>query len=491
MAEAESSANRIYIGLLGYGTVGSNVYNLINDQAVEIAQATGANIAIRKILVRDRSIPRQDAPAELFTDNFDDILNDSEISIVVELMGGIEPAFDYISSALVKDKAVVTANKQLLSQKGSYLFGLAREKGTQIRFEASVAGAIPVVKVLRESMVAADLTSVYGIVNGTTNYILSEMSRTGAKYQDALANAQEWGYAESDPTEDISGKDAAAKMAILASIAFHTAVGLDDVACVGIEHISSLDISFARNLNLTVKLLGVAKLYDDRINVRVYPALLKKDHPLATVGGAYNAVFLKGNSIDEIMLSGPGAGGIETASAVVSDIVSIIARDTPGVLKNIAPWRKLDFYPDDDVVSKFYLRLEVEDEPGVLATIAQVFGDHDVSVEGAIQQGRGAPAELVLLFDPVREAGAGGGLAGGAAQAAGAVVHCGVGGLQGQQHQQDGSAALKKDANATGCVTIEVGRDEDVVGVALAVQEQPLERARERDVVELEHFHRI
>ena len=178
---------------------------------------------------------------------------------------------------------MVTANKQLLSQKGFYLFGLAREKNTQIRFEASVAGAIPVIKVLRESMVAADLTSVYGIVNGTTNFILTEMSRTGAKYQDALANAQEWGYAEADPTEDISGKDAAAKMAILASIAFHTAVGLEDVACIGIEDISSLDISYARNLDLTVKLLGVAKLYGDRINVRVYPALLKKDHPLASV----------------------------------------------------------------------------------------------------------------------------------------------------------------------------------------------------------------
>jgi len=390
--------------MLGYGTVGSNVYNLIQDQAVEIAQATGASIAVKKILVRDISVPREDAPPGIFTDNFEDILGDPEITIVIELIGGIEPAFDYITSALEKGKAVVTANKQLLSQQGFYLFRLAREKNTQIRFEASVAGAIPVIKVLRESMVAADLTSVYGIVNGTTNYILTEMSRTGAKYEDALANAQEWGYAEADPTEDISGKDAAAKMAILASIAFHTAVGLDDVACVGIDHISSLDISYAGNLDLTVKLLGVAKLYDDRINVRVYPALLKKDHPLATVSGAYNAVFLKGNSIDEIMLSGPGAGGMETASAVVSDIVSIIARESPGVLENIAAWRQLEFYPDDDVISKFYLRLEVEDEPGVLATIAQVFGDHEVSVESVIQQGRGAHAELVMVFHPVREA---------------------------------------------------------------------------------------
>lgn len=400
---SDPGAKRISIGLLGYGTVGSSVYSLINDQALEIARTTGAAIAIKKILVRDISVPRQDAPAEIFTDDYEDIVNDPEINTIVELIGGIEPAFDYITSALEKGKSVVTANKQLLSQKGFYLFQLAREKGTQIRFEASVAGAIPVIKVLRESMVAADLTSVYGIVNGTTNFILTEMSRTGAKYGDALANAQEWGYAESDPTEDISGKDAAAKMAILASIAFHTVVDLDNVACIGIEGISSLDISYARSLDMSVKLLGVAKLYDDRINVRVYPALLKKDHPLASVSGAYNAVFLKGNSIDEIMLSGPGAGGIETASAVVGDIVSIIAREKPGVLEDITTWRELEFYPDDEVVSKFYLRLEVNDEPGVLATIAQIFGKHDVSVESVIQQGRGAHAELVMVFHPVRE----------------------------------------------------------------------------------------
>jgi len=401
---SDPGVKKISIGLLGYGTVGSSVYGLINDQALEIARTTGATITIKRILVRNISVPRQDAPAEIFTDDYDDILNDPEINTIVELIGGIEPAFDYITSALEKGKSVVTANKQLLSRKGFYLFRLAREKGTQIRFEASVAGAIPVIKVLRESMVAADLTSVYGIVNGTTNFILTEMSRTGAKYQDALANAQEWGYAESDPTEDISGKDAAAKMAILASIAFHTTVDLDDVACIGIEGISSVDISYARSLDMSVKLLGVAKLYGDRINVRVYPALLKKDHPLASVSGAYNAVFLKGNSIDEIMLSGPGAGGIETASAVVGDIVSIVARGKPGVLEDIIAWRELEFYPDDEVVSKLYLRLEVNDEPGVLATIAHIFGKHGVSVESVIQQGRGAHAELVMVFHPVKEA---------------------------------------------------------------------------------------
>jgi homoserine dehydrogenase len=395
---------KIYIGLLGYGTVGSNVYRLIEEQAKEIKKATGASISIRKILVRDPSRPRSGAPRKVFTDNFEDILGDDRISIVVELIGGTEPAIDYVTAALEKGKAVVTANKQLLSQQGFYLFKLAQEKKTQIRFEASVAGAIPIIKVLRESMVAANLNSIYGIVNGTTNYILTEMSRTGAKYSEALAKAQEWGYAEADPTEDISGKDAAAKMAILASIAFHTNVRLSDVACSGIENVSSLDIAYAHELGMTVKLLGVAKLYKDKINVRVYPALLQRDHPLASVSGAYNAVFLKGTSIDEIMLSGPGAGGMETASAVVSDIISVVARQaSPGFLEYPVAYRNLDFFPDEKVISTFYLRLEVVDKPGVLASIAKVFGDHQVSIESVIQKGRGDHAELVMVFHPVVE----------------------------------------------------------------------------------------
>ncbi len=398
-------SKKINIGLLGYGTVGSNVYSLLEGQAGEIEKATGASISIAKILVRDPALPRPGAPAELFTGNFDDILGDAGISIVVELIGGIEPAFDYVSAALEHGKAVVTANKQLLSRQGFYLFKLAQDKKTQIRFEASVAGAIPVIKVLRESMVAAGLKRIYGIVNGTTNFILTEMSRTGARYGDALARAQEWGYAEADPSEDISGKDAAAKMAILASIAYHTSVGLDDVACTGIENVSRLDIAYAQDLGFSVKLLGVARLYNDRINVRVYPALIKKDHPLASVSGANNAVFLKGAAIDEIMLSGPGAGGMETASAVVSDIVSVVARrESPGFLEYPVAYRSLEFFPDEEVVSTFYLRLEVEDEPGVLAAIASAFGKHGVSIQSVIQKGRGARAELVMVFHPVKEA---------------------------------------------------------------------------------------
>ncbi|RJQ42889.1 MAG: homoserine dehydrogenase [Gaiellales bacterium] len=394
---------RASIGLLGYGTVGSSVYRLLDEQSIEIAQATGASAGVKRILVRDISIPRSDAPAELFSDDFDELVEDEDISIIVELIGGIEPALEYVTRALEAGKAVVTANKQLLSQKGSYLFDLARRNETMIRFEASVAGAIPIIKVISESMVAADFTSIYGIVNGTTNYILTEMMRTGARYGDALARAQEWGYAEADPTEDISGKDAAAKMAILASIAFHSEVSLDDVACVGIEDISELDIAYARDFGMTLKLLGVAKLYDGRINVRVYPALLDREHPLASVNGAYNAVFLKGNSIDEVMLSGPGAGGIETASAVVGDIVSIMARPVAGRLDYPRTHNGLELFPDDEVVSTFYLRLEVDDEPGVLAQISQVFGEHEVSIESVLQKGRGQHAELVMVFHPVAE----------------------------------------------------------------------------------------
>ncbi len=398
-----SRTQSINIGLLGYGTVGSNVYQLLEEQSGEIAKASGATISIKKILVRESDVPRSGAPSDMFTTDFADIIDDQDITIIVELIGGTEPAFDYITEALEKGKAVVTANKQLISQQGFYLFKLSQEKKTQIKFEASVAGAIPVIRVLRESMVAANLTSIYGIVNGTTNFILSEMSKTGARYEDALARAQEWGYAEADPTEDISGLDAAAKMAILASIAFHSTVKLGDVDCAGIEDINPLDIEYARELGLTLKLLGVAKLYQDKVNVRVYPALLSREHPLASVNGAYNAVFLEGDAIDEIMLSGPGAGGMETASAVVSDIVSIVSRRTPGFLEYPVAYKELEFFDGEDVISTFYLRLEVEDVPGVLASIASVFGDHQVGIQSVIQKGRGAHAELVMVFHPVAE----------------------------------------------------------------------------------------
>jgi homoserine dehydrogenase len=402
---ADRMTENINIGLLGYGTVGSNLFRLLEEQAEEIVQATGMNIAISKILVRDPTLPRSGAPEGIFTGDYHEIVNDDSISIVVELIGSVEPAFDYITEALEKGKAVVTANKQLISKQGSYLFKLSQDKKTQIKFEASVAGAIPVIRVLRESMAVTNIQSIYGIVNGTTNFILTEMSRTGAKYEDALANAQEWGYAEADPTEDVSGADAAAKMAILASIAFHSTVKLDNVDCAGIQDINPLDIEYARDLGFTIKLLGVAKLYHDQVNVRVYPALLSHDHPLASVSGAYNAVFLQGSAIDEIMLSGPGAGGMETASAVVSDIVSIVSRKTPGFLEYPVAYKELDFFADDEVVSTFYLRLEVDDKPGVLASIASIFGDHDVSIEQVLQKGRGVHAELVMVFHPVKEKG--------------------------------------------------------------------------------------
>ncbi len=393
----------IKIGLLGYGTVGSNVFRLLEEQSEEILQSSGAAISVSRILVRDAAAAHSGAPPELFTTDFGEILDDDEISIIVELIGGIDPAYEYISAALEKGKAVVTANKQLISQQGSYLFELSRRRQTQIKFEASVAGAIPVIRVIRESMAAAGIESIHGIVNGTTNFILTEMTRTGAEYEKALDRARELGYAEADPTEDVEGLDAAAKMAILASIAFHSTVGLDDVDCEGIGEIGSLDIEYARELGYTIKLLGVARLYGDRVNVRVYPALLESGHPLSTVGGAQNAVFIQGSAIDEIMLSGPGAGGMETASAVVSDIVSIVSRRTPGFLEYPLAYKQLDFFPAEEVETTFYLRLEVEDEPGVLAAIANIFGEHRVSIESVLQKGRGRHAELVMIFHPVKE----------------------------------------------------------------------------------------
>jgi homoserine dehydrogenase len=273
-----------------------------------------------------------------------------------------------------------------------------------LRFEASAVGAVPVIKVLRESLVAAEVTTVFGIVNGTTNYMLSAMAETGADYDDVLKEAQRLGYAEADPTEDVGGKDAAAKMAILSSIAFHSRTGLDDVPFEGVTKISSTDIAHGGRLGLTAKLLGVAKLIDGRMNVRVYPAFIPTTHPLAGVTGAYNAVFLTSDTFDEIMLSGPGAGSVPTASAVIGDIISVVNTVKGSFAPNCLCYKEVPRFPDAEMVSRFYLRLRVNDQPGVLARVSALFGDHGVSIHSMVQEGRGDEAELVLLLHPVREA---------------------------------------------------------------------------------------
>ena len=372
------------VGLLGHGTVGSAFDTLLADRAEAIASATGRKPEIAGVLTRSRG-------------SFDEILDASDA--IVELIGGIEPAREYALRTLQAGKPLVTANKQLLSQHGDELFGAARAAGAQLRYEAAVAGVVPIIRVMRESFAGAHIEKVHGIVNGTTNFILSEMARTGASYADVLKRAQELGYAEADPTEDVNGKDAAAKMAILARLAFHAEVTLDHVPFEGIEQITSDDLDYAKEFGLVLKLLGVAERREGGVSVRVFPAFLYGGHPLASVVGPFNAVTLESESITEVTLSGPGAGGPQTASAVLGDVVSVMS--SPGM--DLDPVERPRFVPEEEVESAFYLYIEVEDRPGVLAQVAQVLGDHGVSVKSVVQKGIGENARLVMVMHPVAE----------------------------------------------------------------------------------------
>jgi homoserine dehydrogenase len=370
------------VGLLGHGTVGSAVDLLLPERADAIAHVTGLRPEVSGVLTTSRG-------------DFEEILASSDL--IVEVMGGIDPAHDYVTRAIRAGKHVVTANKQLLAEHGEELWGLAREHGVQLRFEAAVAGVVPVIRVLQESLTGQHIDRLHGIVNGTTNFILSQMAATGATYAEALKEAQELGYAEADPSDDVSGKDAAAKMAILARLAFDTPVHLSDVPYEGIEHLTTEDIQYARDLGLSLRLIGTAERIGDELAVRVHPAFLYAGHPLSSVDGPFNAVTIESPSITEITLSGPGAGGPQTATAVIGDVISamIPPAQTPPTQN------ALGFV--DDVASSFYLHVEVADRPGVLAQIAQVLGLQGVSVKSVVQKGTGTGARLVLVVHPVLE----------------------------------------------------------------------------------------
>jgi homoserine dehydrogenase len=370
------------VGLLGHGTVGAAFAALLPERATHVEAVTGRRPELAGVLTRSRG-------------DFDELLAQSDL--IVELIGGLEPARDYVTRAMRAGKHVVTANKQLLSHHGEELWALAHEHGVQLRFEAAVAGVVPVIRVLQESLAAAHVERIHGIVNGTTNFILSEMARTGASYPDVLAEAQRLGYAEADPSEDVNGKDAAAKMAILARLAFETPVHIDQVVCEGIERIAPDDLEYARELGLGLKLIGTAERVGEGISVRVHPAFLYPGHPLASVSGPFNAVTVESEAITEITMSGPGAGGPQTASAVLGDVVSAMI---PPVSAPV-PSRRLAIVAD--VVSAFYLHLEVEDTPGVLATVAGLLGDHGISVKSVVQKGLGGNARLVMVVHPVLE----------------------------------------------------------------------------------------
>ena len=370
------------VGLLGHGTVGRAFSELLEERAGAIEADVGLRPELAGVLTRSRG-------------DFDDILERSDL--IVELMGGIDPTREYVLRALDAGRHVVTANKQLLSQHGEEVFDAARRGGVQLRFEGAVAGVVPAIRVMSETLASAHIERVHGIVNGTTNYILSEMARTGASYEEALAEAQRLGYAEADPTEDVTGKDAAAKMAILARLAFNAAVTLDQVSYEGIERLTSEDIEYAKELGLSLKLIGSAERIDSGVAVHVYPAFLYADHPLASVNGAFNAVTIESPAITEITLSGPGAGGIQTASAVLGDVIS--AMIPPPSL--VPPAQDVPLITDTEF--SFYLHLEVADRPGVLAQVAEILGLQGVSIKSVVQKGLGDEARLVMVMHPVLE----------------------------------------------------------------------------------------
>ena len=327
--------------------------------------------------------------------DFDDILERSDL--IVELIGGTEPALDYALRAMEAGKHFVTANKQLVSRHGEQLFEVAHRKGVQLRFEAAVGGVVPAIRVISETLAAAHIERVHGIVNGTTNFILTAMERTGASYADALAEAQRLGYAEADPTDDVTGADAAAKMAIIARLAFGAPVHIDDVPHEGIEHITPDDIAYARELDLSLKLIGSAERVDGGISVQVYPAFLFADHPLAAVHGSFNAVTIESPAITEITLSGPGAGGSQTASAVLGDVIS--AMIPPPF--NPPPAEPATLVTDRE--SAFYVHVEVADTPGVLAQVAEILGMQGASIRSVVQKGIGEDARLAMVMHPVLE----------------------------------------------------------------------------------------
>jgi homoserine dehydrogenase len=392
------SAVDVGVALLGYGTVGASVSRMLAESGDEIERATGHRLRVVRALVQDtgkeRSFPAADG---VLTTDFAAIRDDPEIDVVAEVMGGLEPAGGYVRALLEAGKPVVSANKQLIAREGAELFAAASAAGVQLRFEASVCAAIPVVKVLRESLIATNVHRVLGIVNGTTNFILSRMER-GGSYADALAEAQALGYAEADPSDDVNGADAAAKMAILATVAFGSRVTHAEVETRGITDIEPTHVTAAADLGMVVRLVGIATLADGAVDVRVQPAFVERSHPLAAVDGAFNAVMLQGDAIREITLEGPGAGGTETASAVVADLVSVVGTAGTGFLQNDACWRELERLDPNAWRSGFYVHHDVADEPGVLAQAASRLAAHEVSIAQLVQRLDDGKASLDLVL---------------------------------------------------------------------------------------------
>ena len=401
---------KVKIALLGLGNVGRGVWTILKENEEEIAKRSGFKVEIAKILVRDKNKQRGvEVPEEIITTDFNDILNDDSIKIVVEVMGGIEPAREYMLKCMGKKKQIVTANKMLIATGGDELFHKADEEGVRFNYEASVAGGVPIIQAINESLTGNKIEQLYGIINGTTNFILGKMQLEGRKFDDILKEAQEKGYAEADPTSDIEGFDAQYKLAILASLAFGTKVDVEKVYREGITKITDVDMEYAKTFGMVIKLLAIVKDTNGKLELRVHPTMIPETHPLANVYDSFNAVFIKGNAVGDLMFYGRGAGDLPTGSAVVADIVSIIRNNiefdnTNSVVKNNL-WDK-EIMDVSQVKSKYYIRLTVVDRPGVLGDITAILGKQNVSLRSVIQKGEiknEEKVDLVLVTHSTQE----------------------------------------------------------------------------------------
>jgi homoserine dehydrogenase len=407
-----SSAAPLRVALLGCGTVGAEVARLITEQATDLQARVGRPLELVGIAVRRLNRNRPGIDPDLLTTDAQSLVARDDVDLVIEVIGGIEPARSLILTALEHGASVVTANKVLLAEDGATLFAAAEQAHADLYFEAAVAGAIPIIRPLRESLVGDEITSVIGIVNGTTNFILDKMDTDGAGFEETLAEAQELGYAEADPTADVEGFDAAAKAAILASLAFHSRVRAADVYREGITDVTTADVASARDIGCVVKLLAICQLSpvgpggeERTVSVRVHPAMIPRSHPLAGVGGAYNAIFVESQSAGRLMFYGPGAGGSPTASAVLGDLVTVARNRVRGAVgPGESSYAARPVVSIGSVVTRYHLSLEVADVAGVLATIAQCFAEHDVSIQTVRQNGRGADAQLVIVTHPATDA---------------------------------------------------------------------------------------
>ncbi|MGN6779946.1 MAG: homoserine dehydrogenase [Marmoricola sp.] len=410
MSPVDESVRPVRVALLGCGVVGSQVARLLTEQAGDLAARVGAPVELVGVAVRRLGLPRDvELPEELFTTDAEDLVTREDVDVVVEVVGGIEPARSLILAALEHGASVVTANKALLAEDGATLFAAARRAGRDLYYEAAVAGAIPILRPLRESLAGDRVTRVLGIVNGTTNFILDRMDSAGSGFAEALDEAQRLGYAEADPTADVEGFDAAAKAAILASLAFHTRVTAADVHREGIVDVTAGDVASAREMGCVVKLLAICALEEgpdgSAVSARVHPAMSPRTHPLASVREAYNAVFVESEAAGQLMFYGPGAGGSPTASAVLGDLVTVARNRLAEVAgPGDSSYAGLSVLPMGRTQTRYHVQIDVEDKPGVLASVAQAFAERGVSIQTVRQEGRGDDAQLVVVSHTASDA---------------------------------------------------------------------------------------